>query len=199
MTLNAKPRMNVVKREDKEEKLKAFIADFLATNIAGNGGHAWQLVARSIDSPVILALTALAPQINAAGFKVKTLLTHVEPSLADSTARHAIGFACELRISRDVRLLDAHEQLRIDHSTAWIGDCMRREPAKRDAYECYAANCTETADWSGKAFDRLWSRGEPMLRSEVVAAPLESPAPELDACVSQANQIPSTVVASTRH
>jgi hypothetical protein len=200
MTMNAKPRMDVVKREDKEDKLKAFISGYLSATGIRENAEPWLLVARSAESPVVLALTALAPAIKGAGIEVKVLLTSVAPSVPDSTAQMAIGFACEMRVARDIRLLDAHEQLRIDAKTSWVGDCMRREPAKRDAYECYANGCAETADWSAKAFGRLWHKSEPVLVVEnapaVVVAP---PVPEMDACVPPANQIPSTVVASTRH
>jgi len=199
MTLNAKPSMDVVRREDKEDRLKAFISNYLMANGDVNGGQTWLLIARSVESPVVLAVTALAPAIKAAGYNVKTLLTHALPSVPDSAAQTPIGFACELRIARDVRLLDAHEQLHIDASTSWIGDCMRREPAKRDAYECYATGCVETAAWSARAFDRLWQRGEPMLIGVAEAVAAAVPVPDIDACVSQATQIPSTVVVSTRH
>lgn len=200
MTLNAKPRMDVVKREDKEEKLKDFITSYLSADGGRGANDRWLLVARSAESPVVLALAALAPAIKAAGFEIKVLLTSVAPSVPDSNAQIAIGFACEMRVARDVRLLDAHEQLRIDDMTSWVGDCMRREPAKRDAYECYASGCTETADWSAKAFGRLWDKSEPVMAVEDAPVAVAAvPAPEMDACVPPANQIPSTVVASTRH
>lgn len=200
MTLNAKPRMDVVKREDKEEKLKAFISNYLTASGPCHSGEPWLLVARSAESPVVLALCAMAPAIKAAGYDIKALLTSVAPNVPDSTARVAIGFACELRIARDIRFLDAHEQLRIDTTTSWVGDCMRREPAKRDAYECYANGCAETADWSAKAFGRLWDRSEPvMVVEDLPTASTPAAVPEMDACVSQLAQVPSTVVASTRH
>ncbi len=200
MTLNAKPRMDVVKREDKEEKLKAFISSYLTASGSRHSDQPWLLIARSAESPVVLALTALAPAIKSAGFEIKVLLTSVAPNVPDSTAHIAIGFACELRVARDIRLLDAHEQLRIDDTTSWVGDCMRREPAKRDAYECHASGCSRTADWSAKAFARLWEKSEPvMVVEDAPAAVVAAIDPQMDACVAQATQLPSTVVASTRH
>ena len=199
MTSNPKPQMDVVKREEKESKLKNFISSYLAATTNTDDCQPWQLIARSAESPVILALASLAPEIKAAGLDVKTLLTHVEPGLPDSATQISLGFACEVRISRDVRLLDAHEQLRLDATTSWVGDCMRREPAKRDGYERYAAGCAVTADWTARAFERLWSRGEPVL--QVAAAPVKpvSAEPELDACLPQTSPVISTILVSTRH
>lgn len=199
MTLNTLPRMDVVKREDKEAKLKAFISAYLETRNPQHAVEPWLLIARSAESPVVLALASLAPEIAAAGITLKTLIAHCAPALPDSVAPPTLGFASDLRVSRDVRLLDAHEQLRLDAAHAWVGDCMRREPAKRDAYECYANGCTVTADWSAKSFAHLWSRGEPTMNMVAAAAAPVAAEPSIDACVAQANQIPSTVVASTRH
>jgi len=44
----------------------------------------------------------------------------------------------------------------------WIGDIMRREPAKRDAFENYVDNCEKTANWAKVAFQRLWAISKPL-------------------------------------
>ncbi len=62
-----------------------------------------------------------------------------------------------VRQSCDVRLLDGHEQLAIGDRSAWIGDCMRREPLKRDAYESIAGTAPETAALAHRSFDRVWA------------------------------------------
>jgi hypothetical protein len=196
MTLNAKPRMDVVKREDKETKLKAFISDYLASSSSDCGSHLWLLVARSPESPVVLALSALAPDICAAGVTVQTLFTQVVVNAPDSAAFPAVAYPNEVRVIHDVRLLDAHEQLLLDPKTSWVGDSMRREPAKRDAYECYADGCAQTAGWTARAFGRLWDKGEPVIVAQAADA---NPTPDMDACVPPANQVPSTMVALTRH
>ena len=203
MTLNSKPQMDVVRREDKEGKLKSFISNYLFEHdVATPEAEPWLLVARSNESPVVQALASLAAQIKSAGYCVKTVISNAAPAVADSAATVSVGFDCELRLMRDIRLLDAHEQLRIDASTSWIGDCMRREPAKRDAYECYAAGYTELAAWNAKSFDRLWERSEPVLSQATVSAvETGNPDADVDPCVAQADSssTSSTVVASTRH
>lgn len=199
MTSIAKPRMDVVKREDKETRLNSFILNHLNASVARTGAQDWLLIARSPESPVVVALSNLAPVLQRSGIKVQALFTQCAPGSIDQSNAANVPFASDVRFTNDLRILDAHEQLRLDATTSWVGDCMRREPAKRDAFECYATGCAITADWSAKAFERLWSKGEPCptgmtkpVVEEVVAAPAEEfsvPAPE----------VPSTVVVSTRH
>ncbi len=199
MKLNTKPRMDVVKRENKEAKLKAFIADHLSVTVASASSEPWLLIARSVESPVVLAITAMEAELEAAGIKVLALLTEMSPAVIDSVVPPDLKIVGEFRLLSDVRLLDAHEQLRLDEKSSWIGDCMRREPAKRDAYECHAAGCTETADWTRKAFDRMWAKGKPVM---LTAAPALA-APTTDAASSEfpppAADAVATVVALTRH
>ena len=199
MTLNAKPRMDVVKREDKETKLRAFIANHLKSGDAAATSSSWSVIARSMESPVILALAALAPDILAAGVSTRMLFTQTPPSIADSSVHPVMSAGCEVRYASDARLLDAHEQLVLNGNTSWVGDCMRREPSKRDAYECYAAGCADTAAWNNKAFDRLWAFGEPVVMTGAATVSEETATPAINEFPLPAGEIPSTVVALTRH
>lgn len=199
MTSTTKSRMDVVKREEKEGKLKDFISNYLATNAAPAGQRPWQLIARSVESPVVMALAALAPEIKAAGCDIETLLTCNPANVADTATTISLGFPGELRLSRDPRLLDAHEQLCLDASSTWIGDCMRREPAKRDGFERYATGCTETATWAQRAFERMWLHGEPAMQSAMTSKVAEAAGEELEAAVPPAGAPVSTIVVSTRH
>ncbi len=199
MTPNVKPRMDVVKREDKETRLKAFILNHLTSPGAVHARQPWTVVARSMESPVILVLSALSADIRTAGVTVSLLFAQADPSACVSAIDPVIGLAHEVRHTKDVRLLDAHEQLRLDSTTCWVGDCMRREPAKRDAYECYATSCTDTANWSAKAFERLWAFGEPVFITTSAPALEERATPAADEFPMPVAEIPPTVVASTRH
>jgi hypothetical protein len=199
MTETAKPRIYVVKREEKEGKLTAFILKHLEVTGPQAGARPWLLVARCAASPVVKALSAMAPALAAAGCTVNTVLTNAQPNRLETAAGPDVEFCGEVRIASDVRLLDAHEQLWLDETTSWIGDCMRREPAKRDAYESYVTECAETADWGHKAFQRIWAKAQPGVI--IKAQPIDEPTPDadLDSCTTPAAQIPSTIVASTRH
>ena len=199
MTPNAKPRMDVVKREDKEARLKTFILDHITSPTQPNDTNAWCVIARSMESPVILALSALSAELQSAGVTIRLLFTQTPPVPSGSAIDPVACLAAEVRYTRDIRLLDAHEQLRLDATTCWIGDCMRREPAKRDAYECYARDCADTSNWSAKAFERLWAFGQPVFVTASAPALEERATPAADEFPMPAAEIPATVVASTRH
>ena len=71
----------------------------------------------------------------------------------------AVG-ALEIRQSYDLRLLDAHEQLVLGPQSAWCGDCMRRNPSERDAFESFLMDEVLLTGWAAKAFERLWAGAE---------------------------------------
>ena len=105
-----------------------------------------------------------------------------------------------LRHAPDVRLLDAHEQLILGPSSVWVGDCMRRDPAKRDAYECYARDSYDTAIWAKRSFDRVWTRARPVRAGAM--APGLSHATALDATTAEAFAAmgePAPAAGATRH
>jgi hypothetical protein len=156
--MKSAPRMDVVKREAKEDKLKNFITAHLATMTAEP--TTWLLVARSSHSPVVKALNALAPEINKAQVTVRAILALLDNGASDTQTETMMLCATEIRVAGHPRLIEAHEQLVLSASACWIGDSMRREPDKRDAYECYAADHALTANWSTTSFNRLWAASD---------------------------------------
>ena len=167
MRLNAAPHICVVKKEEKEAKLRDFILRDLAARQAGQiiaGYSSYLLLARSIDSPVARALFSVCRESACAGVRLKTIFMMDEGSaekLEDICGEFAP--AIDGRLVSDVRLLDAHELLVLGPATAWIGDCMRRDPAKRDAYEFYSEDSPEAARTSARSFDRLWLNATPLV------------------------------------
>jgi hypothetical protein len=153
--MKSAPRMDVVKREDKEDKLKLFISTYLMNLPAAPA--TWLLIARSSHSPVVKALNALAPEMAKAEITVRTILAVLDNGTNDTQTETMMPCQTECRVAGNPRLLEAHEQLVMGPSTCWIGDSMRREPDKRDAYECYVADHALTAKWSATAFNRLWA------------------------------------------
>src|SRR5262249_10884562 len=87
------------------------------------------------------------------------------------------NWALQIRWARDVRLMDAHEQLVLDEQTSWIGDSMRREPLKHDAFETFAADCPDTARCLTVFFERLWQASEPIIDRRPTADEAEVTAP----------------------
>ena len=148
--------VKVVKPEEKRQILCGFIADSVALDAATVGPIPAArvlkatLIAHSPASPVALALSSYAAAEPGVTLQLRAIFASVESSPAEapgarpaclSTAIDWVG----LRQVVDVRLHDAHEQMVLDGSSTWVGDCLRRDPAKRDAYETYApANPTAT-------------------------------------------------------
>lgn len=195
------PRMNVVRKEDKEQRLKEFILKDLSARLAAEGQAApacYRLVALSAESPVAKALLSLMPELRDAGIDIEAIF--VKPVTAGGAERAKLfDGASGIRCTGDVRLLDAHEQLVLGDRTAWVGDCMRRDPGKRDAYECYAEESPEAAAWALRSFRRLWVQAAPLsLKHLARAAEPALPMSVLEPLLAQmGDAIPA--IASTRH
>jgi hypothetical protein len=166
-------RVSVTRHDEKEQKLQAFlslhIARRRATGVAGPAEHL-QLVARSLESPVVKAITALAEEIAGAGLGLRVILAHVDREpLPEDWARN-LPITHEIRWARHPRLVEAHEQLVVGPETCWIGDCMRRDPARCDAFESYVEDCGEAAGCAAVSFERLWHASQPLVSRNLVRA-----------------------------
>jgi hypothetical protein len=177
MSLKEPQRANGVKREDKESKLKDFIQQGIARRGAASQGGPDRgtllLVARSAESPVAKAVFALSAEIGRSNLALRAIFANL-----GSTETARIAEACtesdldlQIRWARDVRLMDAHEQLVLLPDTSWIGDCMRRDPTKRDAFEASAIDSRETAHRASICFERLWAASEPVIERKPAALP----------------------------
>jgi hypothetical protein len=178
--------MIVVKKEDKETKVHALLQQALAALPQVEGTLA-QLcyVAKSSQSPVARAVAALAPQIATAGVKVRAIFAQHEPGHPSA------------RLLGDVRCHDAHELLVLSPATAWVGDCMRRDPSNRDSYELHASECAATASALRASFDKLWALSVPQVGVEDPdLAEVFGLAQDL---AGLAGETPSLPVALTRH
>lgn len=158
MRFNPKACTTVVIKEEKEARLKAFVARHLETLRAAGiapGEITYRLLALSAESPPARALHALAPELAAAGVAVEAVLVR-RPSIETAAT---LDFA-DCRFVTDIRLLDAHEQLVLDVATAWIGDCMRRDPTRRDTFEVYSM-CPVAARHAARSFAQIWRTAAP--------------------------------------
>lgn len=152
-----------VKKEEKGAKLRAFVAAYLESDaVVGLAADArtLMLVARSCDSPAVATVQAMHAELAQHGFSVYLVLAAEldDRRLAPLTA--TLGW--DVRCLNDIRYLDAHEQLVLGPASAWVGDCMRRDPSKRDAFENFAAACPATASLALKSFRRLWQAAVPV-------------------------------------
>ncbi|MDX2204551.1 MAG: hypothetical protein NW223_17500 [Hyphomicrobiaceae bacterium] len=175
MRLRPPLRVSVTRHDEKEQKLKDFVRKHLA--LAGQGRSATygvvMVVARSVESPVVRALLGLGAEISAAGLSLRLVLAHVEGEQLPETWEKDLGaLSCDVRWARRPRLIEAHEQLVVGPETCWIGDCMRRDPAKCDAFESFIEDCGEAAGCATVSFERLWGASEPLRR---IGLPVVSP------------------------
>lgn len=155
MRFNPNARPNVNAREDKEARLRSFIARHIEAHResgVGPGHTTYRLLALSAESPVARAIDSLASEISAAGITIEALFIRRSPTASLQGA--------DCRFVNDLRLLDGHEQLVLDRATAWIGDCMRRDPLKRDAYEQYSTS-PATAGHAMRSFTQIWRAAGP--------------------------------------
>mgnify|MGYP001161927507 CR=1 FL=1 len=204
MQFKALPTIAVIKKEEKEAKLKAFIADHFARRhgAAGDAGgqapvRVYLLIARSHESPVVRALAAAIAESGVTDIALKALILMPGSHLANTWPAN-LAELTDGRTTGDLRLLDAHEQLWLDAETVWIGDCMRREPSKRDAYECYADGCQTTASSVETAFNRLWAKGSTVTIDASDVSPADSPFVDTHLAHMTPTE-PVAPTASTRH
>jgi hypothetical protein len=166
MRLRPPLRVNVTRHEEKEQKLQAFLAHHLERRSYGTDtGHAARLlvVARSLESPVVRALVNLADDIARAGICVRMILAQIDRGPLPEDWGRSVTFTHELRWAKHPRLIEAHEQLVLGPEVCWIGDCMRRDPAKCDAYESFVEDCGEAAGCAAVSFERLWHACQPLV------------------------------------
>jgi len=168
---------------EKVARLSAFITsdiDTRATRGLYAAGGCYLLIARSPESPVAMALREHAGAMAKSGIRIRTIFGEIELGQGAATVAVApFAMPSECRIARDSRLLAAHEQLVLASDCCWIGDSMRREPAKRDAYENFAAGCAETATNATRSFEKMWRASAPVRAVPVVPAGLAPRLPEL--------------------
>ncbi len=209
MIVKTPSRMQVVRKQEKEPRLKDFIARELV-QIAAQGSATEPvrclLLARSVDSPVVRALTAFAAEFEAQGIKVRTVLASTDSAVAPAgtPAPHWLQ-ACQPRLARNPRLIDAHEFLVLGAAATWIGDSMRRDPELRDAFEAHNTANEPTADQAARSFERLWALSQPISASHKwLSTPADSAekqaafgALQAAAAVSEAPVTP--VTGATRH
>jgi hypothetical protein len=180
-------RMTMTRRGEKEARLGAFMAKGLQ-GLAGPtkgddlqpGGPAERailIIARSAQSPVVKSVAALVREIAESGCAVRLILAKGERAgLSDAViAAQTAGLDCELRVVRNPRLIEAHEQLVLGARACWTGDTMRRDPAICDAYESFVEDAPELAAAARLTFERLWAASEPLTALPPVAAAQRTP------------------------
>jgi hypothetical protein len=167
--------MSVIKRGEKEQKISAFLGTHFA---CASNGHSMAreilVIVRSIESPVARALAAHAAQIAASARPVRMILARADRGAlpAGWSLGEAGQVECEMRWARNPRLLEAHEQLVLAADTCWIGDSMRRDPAKCDAYETFVESNADVAAAARVSFERLWAVSQQLFLGVLAPPPV---------------------------
>lgn len=144
---------------EKEAKLKAFISEYL-TGHAGSCNIS--LVVRSAESPISRSLASALSDLRPADYSIQIIVFEADGGSGST----ALEFAnAEFRVLQDSRFGVAHEQLVIGDGRVWVGDCMRRDPAKRDAFEMYYNHNELVARSASTSFARLWQSAVPLYSS----------------------------------
>src|SRR4029077_9263481 len=160
---------SVSRHEEKEQRLRQFVQHHLAPTCAD--AYELLVVARSLKSPVVKAIAGLDRAIAAVGGSVRLILAQVDDE-EQCLAGQVLSCKHQIRWARHPRLIEAHEQLVLGPSTCWIGDCMRRDPAKCDAFENFVEDCGEAAGCAAVSFARLWFASTPLEGAAPAAAVL---------------------------
>lgn len=171
--------VKVMKPEDKQRALSEFIAATLAqTAPPANAEPAPRtiiatLIAHSPSSPVAKALASLAASDANVTVQARAIFASLDTDGSSAAPVAATWLSSPagrvtLRQIVDVRLCDAHEQMVVDGASAWVGDCLRRDPSKRDAYETFALADATVQRFAELSFERIWALSEPV----AVARPL---------------------------
>jgi len=152
--------VQVVKRDEKETKLTKFILGEIASGRASTSGQ-WRVLALTTESPVLAALERVVRDLGgASNLEIQVILMSTDKRIKG--ARFQDAQSVSYRLAGSSRMLDAHEQLVLGERSSWTGDCMRRDPRERDAFETFGSDNEELADWASKSFDRIWANATPM-------------------------------------
>jgi hypothetical protein len=160
MRISSPSQLMTMSRTDKETRLKDFIVESLAVLTEGTEEPGTvMMIARNADSPAARALfAALLETASAADVRLIIADTRIEN--ASPSLRDIAGIEC--RLLADPRFGASHEQLVVGRTHVWIGDCLRRDPNKRDAFELYHKADLVARKCATISFERLWARAKPL-------------------------------------
>ena len=160
MTTQALPRRRTNQLSDRTEEVAQFVREQISAGLSEAGAIEVSVVALSAKSPVVHALRTAYNNDMSHSVRLRLILATMPEN--DPVQEMADLAPIEVRWAANPRFLDAHEQLVIGESASWTGDCMRRDPEKRDAYQSFNSNCLEATGWARISFERLWGSAEPL-------------------------------------
>jgi hypothetical protein len=176
MTAQSSDRDRTNQTNGRTDDIASFIrSTAFSDDIVAAGKTELLLIAQSVKSPVVAALKAVLGEIADGRFETRLVLARMPEN--DPVEELAALAPAEIRWAKNPRMLDAHEQLVIGPHSTWMGDCMRRDPTKRDAFQSFNVDCPEAAGWAHVSFERIWQASSPLAILDNGAA--NAPAPEI--------------------
>jgi hypothetical protein len=172
--------------DGKVTNLAAFILANLpaeSRNDATAPVRAVTMLARSPESPIAQAVLRLGSELAERRIRVRAIFACLDAPAGAAvwtSGQSTVPFGREVRWARNPRFIDAHEQLVLHGAACWLGDCMRRDPTKRDSLDQSKAKCITSAGFATTSFERLWNVSEPValrmphLHREEIASSLAS-------------------------
>jgi len=174
MTLLSQLRKDTPSASDQAlARHEAFIAQFLerldSGSDSGAGSRHVTLLARSPHSPVAGALLSQAEGLRARDMVLRLIFAQLGEgsAVADfaeflTEVTGAADARDHIRWARNKSLWDAHEQITLGRAMCWSGDCMRREPGKRNSLDLFEADAPQTVRLGLLAFDAIWAIADPL-------------------------------------
>ena len=172
MRLATSPRLQTIGREEREAKLKEFVATALVVRRASgeNAPACITLLARAPDSPVARVIASMATELTAANISLTAVLLDLEAFTEEPGRPSILDMSnADVRVLIDPRFTSAHEQMVLSANIMWLGDCMRRDPAKRDAFELFHHDNPEATSHAVISFSRLWATAQAVRRLHPLA------------------------------
>lgn len=162
MRLKSPPRNETTQREEREQQLR----DFITSNLdqLTEGPAAMLLIARAPDSLPARVIFELSSALAKRNLGAQIAFTGAAVATDGDAWRMQFdpAFAHEIRVLHDPRYLDGHEQLVLGGRSLWFGDCMRREPEKRDAFASFVDDNEAASARSRATFNRIWAAAKPI-------------------------------------
>lgn len=158
------PKSSLVNHND-------FIAEFLERLDTSPAPDTIQqhitILARSPLSPVVIATLKYSHELKRRKISLQAIFAELGPenTMADfcdslEEISGEISARDQVRWARNTCLKDAHEQLTLGVDMCWSGDCMRREPGKRDSLDLFESEAPQVVRLGTLAFDAIWSISE---------------------------------------
>lgn len=193
MRIATSPQLLNTGREDREARIRDFVAAALVIRRASGNLEpvTFTLLVRAPDSPAARVIAAMAGELESAGVSVNAVLLDVDTYTEEPGRPSILDMKnADLRVLSDARFTAAHEQLVLSGHCMWLGDCMRRDPSKRDAFEMFHHDNADATNHAAISFSRIWACAQTLRRLRPLAPQMMVAGTLSDAAVNDPQRLP---------